>query len=151
MFPDPPPELANLPGFPKAWEQFGVMRQTVRKPLTPYAATLLLNRLLQRPTDAVALLDLCIQNCWQGAEWSWLDKHRLARSGEGPPQSRGKPPSTASSTDLRATCDPVDFQLWLHRTYPRAAANVTPQTATIELVKEYAQYRSTQTTAPVLC
>ena len=54
-------------------------------------------------------------------------------------------------SDLRATCDPVDFQLWLHRTYPRAAANVTPQTATIELVKEYAQYRSNQTTAPVLC
>lgn len=59
--------IADFPPA-EAWAEFKRMRKGLRKPMTPYAEGLMLNRLrklVDEGQDAQAMLDQSIMQCWQ--------------------------------------------------------------------------------------
>ena len=70
--------MIPLPDYlaPEAWSEFVKMRQKIRKPLTDYAAKLILRRLQAIKTaghDPNAALDQSTVNCWAGV-WPARDE-----------------------------------------------------------------------------
>ncbi len=52
----------------EAWAEFILMRKSIKKPMTAYAAQLMLKRLaafVANGQDAQAMLEQSIMNCWQ--------------------------------------------------------------------------------------
>ena len=92
-----PAVLAALPLFPAAWADFLESRRLIREPMTHLAAERRLTRLAERPADAVAAVNLCIENRWQGFQWDWFDKDRPKNGSNGhhAAQPRAEPTPTA--------------------------------------------------------
>lgn len=102
--------MTPIPSYlsPEAWSEFVKMRQKIKKPLTDYAAKLILRRLQAIKTaghDPNAALDQSTVNCWAGvwpardeaiqaagdqmvrASEKWLDEQReQASQSTAPPQ-----------------------------------------------------------------
>ena len=71
-----PGPLASIPDFGLIWLEFEKHRKNLRKPLTERAAMIILNRLLERPADAITALNLVLEKGWQSFDWEWIDKER---------------------------------------------------------------------------
>ena len=87
--PEVPAVLSSLPGFQESWADFQQMRRDIRKPLTTLAARRLLPKLAQRPGDAVAALEMAIENTWRGFMWEWFDDRPRSRGEYGNRQASG--------------------------------------------------------------
>lgn len=74
--PELPGGLASAEGFADEFAAFVAHRAKLKKPMTDHAKALLLAKLAQRPSDAIAALSMSIENGWQGVEWDWFDKRR---------------------------------------------------------------------------
>jgi len=71
-----PPCFENVDGFTAALGNWIENRRALRKPATPRAIQLMIDRLAERPTEAVKALEKCVMSGWQGFEWSWIDKDK---------------------------------------------------------------------------
>lgn len=67
------PDSINNPEFAVEWEHFKEHRKKSGNPMTARAEELILNKLAQRPKEALAAIQTCIANAWRGFEWSWFD------------------------------------------------------------------------------
>jgi len=79
--PEIPPVLFNVPGFCNDWLAFIEHRKKKGCPATYRAQELILNRLCERPRQALAALQTAIIRGWQGFEWSWFDKDKNGTNG----------------------------------------------------------------------
>ena len=77
------PEVIRNDIFTAKWAEFVQHRRQMGKKLTPLAARNLLNRLAERPGQAVSAIDQCITRSWQAFQWEWIDK-------DAPPPKNGK-------------------------------------------------------------
>lgn len=69
-------------GFQREWDAFKLNRKAMKQPLTQRAEELLLERLAQRPKQAVAALQMAIESNWRGFKWEWFDnQHEKQRNG----------------------------------------------------------------------
>lgn len=71
-----PPELRSVAGFDSEWKAFQEHRRKIKKPLTDRASELTLDKLSERPQDAVAALQMTMEKGWASFEWEWFDKNR---------------------------------------------------------------------------
>lgn len=93
-------QLSALPEFKtRWWPGFLEMRKKKGSPVTGLAAHQILNRLTERPEDAIALLELCIEHAWTGCKWEYLDNERS--------KNRGNHNSTIRPQSLGSTHDPT--------------------------------------------
>lgn len=65
--------LSRIEGFSSEWDNFKAHRKTIRKPMTPRAAELILEILSERPLEALAAVRTAIEKCWCGIRWDWID------------------------------------------------------------------------------
>lgn len=86
----------QIEGFTAALAGWIEHRKKIRKPATGRAIQILVNKLSERPQDAVRALDTVVVNGWQSFEWEWLD-----RNGHG--KSTAKEQEQQRQTDLHKT------------------------------------------------
>jgi hypothetical protein len=65
--------FAGVDGFTDALQGWIDSRKQLRKPATDHAVQLMLGKLSQKPSRAIAALNKCILSGWQGFEWAWMD------------------------------------------------------------------------------
>jgi hypothetical protein len=63
----------KVDGFSAALAGWIEQRNKLRKPPTGRAIQLVINKLVIRPSDAVAALDMSTEKGWAGVEWAWFD------------------------------------------------------------------------------
>ena len=74
--------LSGQPGWDEAWDGWKQHRTRMGKSHpTKRAKTLILNRLAERPGDAVRALDMCVDRGWKSFEWDWVDKQGDTKQG----------------------------------------------------------------------
>lgn len=88
--------LPDLPDWipAEAWAEFVKMRKQIKKPLTEYAAKLVvkkLGELARAGHDPQAVLDQSIMNCWQGI-FEVKDRPSDPGLGQGMPRLPTRPP-----------------------------------------------------------
>lgn len=69
-----PEELLAVDGFSEAFSEFVKHRKKIKKPMTEFAQSLFLRKLVQRPADSIAFMEMGIMAGWQRMEWEWFDK-----------------------------------------------------------------------------
>jgi len=66
----------KVEGFSAALAGWIEQRNKLRKPPTGRAIQLVINKLVTRPLDAVAALDMSTEKGWAGVEWEWFDRSK---------------------------------------------------------------------------
>lgn len=69
-----PPCFETVEGFTAGLAGWIEMRNKKRNPPTGHAVQLLINRLSERPQDAVKALDVAIERGWATVKWDWFDR-----------------------------------------------------------------------------
>lgn len=69
-----PPCFEDVEGFSNALAGWIEVRNKKRNPPTGNAIQILINRLSQRPADAVSALEMAIESGWQTVKWPWFDR-----------------------------------------------------------------------------
>ena len=71
---DVPDCLKSIEGFPVVWKHFQEHRKNKDKAkMTPYAESLILAKLAQRPDQAIHALQAAIENGWKSFKWEYFD------------------------------------------------------------------------------
>lgn len=74
----------SVDGFTAALGGWIESRKKLKKPPTGRAIQLVINRLAERPSDALKALDKATERGWTGIEWEWLDKEEAKLNGHKP-------------------------------------------------------------------
>ncbi len=85
--------------FRKEWEAFGASRRAGGHRLTARASELILAKLDQRPSEAVAGIQLAVERSWRGFEWAWFDDEKARKSGARSINGRPVAPVTPRKID----------------------------------------------------
>lgn len=64
----------KIEGFAVALAGWIEHRKKIKKPATGRAVQILINKLSERPQDAIRALDKIVMSGWQSFEWDWIDK-----------------------------------------------------------------------------
>lgn len=71
----------KIDGFTTALAGWIEHRKKIKRPATGRAVQLLINKLAERPEDAIRALDATVMNGWQSFEWHYLDKNGNGTNG----------------------------------------------------------------------
>jgi hypothetical protein len=69
-----PDTFKNVHGFTEALGGWIQARRKKRNPPTDRAIQILINRLSERPSKAVAALDMATERGWSTIKWDWYDR-----------------------------------------------------------------------------
>lgn len=72
-----PAIFERIDGFSAALAGWIESRKKLKKPPTGRAVQLMIDKLAKRPSDAVAALNMAVENGWQGMEWEWFEKRAV--------------------------------------------------------------------------
>lgn len=72
----------KVDGFTLALAAWIEARKKKSNPPTGYAIQLLINRLSERPNNAIAALHLCIEHGWASVKWDWFDNYNRGSNGK---------------------------------------------------------------------
>lgn len=65
----------KIDGFTAALAGWIEHRKAIKKPVTGLAVQELLDKLSERPNEAISAIKTAILGGWQGFKWSWIDNH----------------------------------------------------------------------------
>ncbi len=134
-----PEPLVSVERFPATWHKFIESRRLKGDPMTHLAAEQRLKTFAERPKDAVAGLEMAIDNQWSGFNWKWFDNLGTPlNAAQKPLNGHSGHPTTVN---IRDGLDEHDFLDWYYMTFPKAHEGQRLITATHANVKRYREER----------
>lgn len=84
--------FAGVEGFTAALAGWIEARKLKKNPPTGRAIQILINRVAERPDDAIAALDMAAERGWSTMKWEWFDREQPASKRRGEYKENGRLP-----------------------------------------------------------